>query len=401
MKASSAKGRPVIGSLPRLFALAVKKLPAMAGGYVSLVLALAAALLMFFTAHRALETKAPASLRIACVDNDASSVSSELVSMILGANGASVELIECDSLDSAKALAEGGGAEGILVIREALAEHLKNGAAALEYFPSRGASSAQAARELIAGEAVTLGSRLRAEAYFENLSGRAPSAEEKLALEKVYTENRAQEGSAVEKTTVFSGSETEKPAETDLLGAFFARYSGFAAFVIMLILLMLGAFSGSRDEKNCMERISSYRSGRSLGFLSSLASLMLLGLVILALSLIPSGGASLIQFGAGAAYIFCASSLALLLGSISGSARAELASPLIAFLTALAGGCFTDPSALGGGFKTISRFTPQGQYLAALEGETAFIAVLVAAGLILLLLSRLLARAAKRAMQAR
>lgn len=381
--------------------LALRKLPAMAGGLLPLALALGAALIMFFTAHHALNAKAPTALTLAYVDNSGTELSRELIAAIERSNGASVRFFQCQTAEQANAMSDDGAVEGILIIGSSLEEELRNGKAALDYLPAKGASSAQAARELIAGEAVTLGSMLRAESYFEKLTGNAPSAEEKLKLYDAYTAELSREGSAVERITVFSGANNEKTAETNLFSAFFARYSGFSSFVIMLILLMLGAFSGSRDEKNCMERISTYFLGRSMGFLSSLGALMLIGLILLALSFIPSGGASLLQIVSGTAYVFCASALSLLLGSLSGSARAELASPLVAFLTALAGGCFTDTSALGPGFKALSRCTPQGQYLASLGGEAVFIPVLFALGIILLLLSRLLSNAAKRAVQAR
>lgn len=388
-------------TLLRSLELSVKKLPAMAGGYITLMLTLAAALLMFFTAYRALNTKAPVSLRIAIVNEDKTDVSAALIASIKSANGSAVELIECERRELANRAVDSGDAEGILVIPRGLEENLGNGSAALEYIPARGASSAQAARELIAGEAVTLGSMLRAETYFEKLMGKAPTEEEKCALDKAYAYEREREGSAVVRQTVFSGTASEKSTETDLLGAFYARYSGFAAFSMMLVLLMIGAFSGSKDEKNCLERIGSYSKGKLMSFFANLFALMLLGLAILALSFIPAGGASLVQIGAGAAYAFCASALALLLGGLSGSARAELASPLVSFLTALAGGCFTDSAALGSGFKTLARFTPQGQYLAALNGESVFILVLIGAGLVMLILSRLLANAARRAVQTR
>ncbi|MBR5949382.1 MAG: ABC transporter permease [Clostridia bacterium] len=388
-------------TLFRSLLLAAKKLSAMAGGLLPLTIALAAALVMFFTANRALNTRAPVSLRIGCVDLDKTEVSAELISAIKSANGSSVELIECADIEQVNKLMDGARIEGALIISELLEDNLRNGEAALEYLPAMGSSSAQAARELIAGEAVTLGSVLRAEKYFEKLTGWAPTAEEKRALYEEYRLEREREGSAVDRQSVFSDGSDKKAAETEILGAFYARYSGFSAFVIMLVLLMLGAFSCSKDEKNSSERIRSYSFGRSMGFLSNLFALMLLGLLMLALSFIPSRGASLIKIGAGIAYVFCASALSLLLGGLSGSARAELSSPLIAFLTALAGGCFADVSALGPSFKTLSLCTPQGQYLAALNGEAQFIPVLVALGLILLLLSRFLERAANRAVQAR
>ncbi len=390
--------REAVKTSYKTLALALIKLPAMAGGHFALAFALAASLLMFFTAHFALNAKAPSALELVYVDNDDTDLSKEFISLIKSANGASVMLTQCADAEQAKAVLESGGAEGLLIIRPGLDESLASGSAAFEYLPARGASSAQAARELIAGEAVTLGSRLRAAGYFEALSGREPTADELKKLEAVYSVRRSGEGSSVEKTTVFADpAAAGKPRETELFSAFFARYSGFASFVIMLVLLMLGAFCGSRDERRALERISALKFGRVMSFFSTFFALLLFGLLLLALSFIPSGTGGAWGVASGSAYVFCACALSMLLGSLSGSARAELASPLVAFLTALAGGCFTDPTALGGGFKTLSRFTPQGQYLAALNGETAYIAVLFALGTALLILSRLLPRAANRA----
>ena len=92
---------------------------------------------------------------------------------------------------------------------------------------------------------------------------------------------------------------------------------------------------------------------------------------------------------------------ALLLGSLSGEARAELASPFIAFLTSLAGGCFADPEALGGALKTLSLFTPQGRFLAASSGGAVHLAVLAAAALALTLLLLLPALFGKRRVKLR
>lgn len=383
------------------FILSIKKLPAMAGGYFPLLLMLAAAVLMFFSAHHALNAKVPMSLRIAFINSDKTEVSTELIASIKNTNGSAVELIEYERMELANRALELGEAEGILVILSGLGENLKSGSAGLEYLPAKGASSAQAARELMAGEAVRLGSKLRSEAYFEKLTGEAPNDEQKLALNKAYASELEREGSAVVRHTVFSGAANDRAADTDLFGAFYARYSGFSAFVIMLVLLMVGAFSGSKDETNCLERICSYSCGKRMGFISNLFALMLIGLVLLALSFLPSCIASAIHIAAGIAYVFCASSLALLLGRLSGSARAELASPLVAFLTALAGGCFTDTAALGNGFKTLAHFTPQGQYLAALNGEIVFAAILIANGIVLLILSGILSNVANRAVRAR
>ena len=382
--------------------LSVRKLPAMAGSGFALLLSLVTAFIMFFAAYSALNAKTPTSLKIACVNNDRSALASELISSITNANGSSVELTVCAAFDEAEKLSAESAVEGVLVICEDLEDNLKRGKSAFEYYPSNGASSAQAVRELIAGEAVTIGSRLRSEEYFESLTGRSPSDAENLELRKAFEAALAAEGSAVTKETVLSSASlSEKPRETNLFSAFFARYSGFTSFVIMLILLMLGAFCGSLDERRSFERIAAIKHGRWMGFFSNLFALLIFGALLLAVSFIPSGKAGLLQFASGSAYIFCCASLAILLGSLSSTARAELASPLIAFLTSLAGGCFTDLSALGAGFKTLSRFTPQGQYLSALNGEKLFIPVLFAVGLLFLLLATLLTRAASRADQAR
>lgn len=389
--------RTFFKTLFKAFALSIRKLPAMAGGLFTLLLAFFFALVAFFTAHGALAAKAPSALRVAYLDNDGTALSNELISAVRGANGASVELRECKSLNEAEALMDGGAVEGVLVIAEGLEKRLTDGKSAFEYFPAAGTMSADAVMELVSGEAVTIGSRLRMKAYFERVSGEAPSEEKKAELEKAFYAYLAASGEAVESFSVrsFGALNDEKTGEMGVFGAFFARYSGFCSFVIMLLLLMLGAFSGSRDEKNCAERMRSFAFGESVSFLSELFALMLTGLILLALSFIPSGGAGILQIGAGIAYVFCTSALALLLGSVSGSARAELASPLVAFLTSLAGGCFSNVSALGAGFETLSRFTPQGQYLAAMNGQSIFIPILIALALLLILIHRGANRAAQ------
>ena len=395
-------GRRRMKSILKTILLSIRKLPAMAGSLIALFAAIVATIPMFLTAYYALNATIPTSFRIAYLDSDGSAISNKLVTLIEKANGSSLELIECASFEDALRLCESNEVEGFLEICSDFEENLKKGRRALEYHPSEGASSAQAARELIAGEAVKLGSRLRSEDYFSSVTGAAPNDSEKRELFEIFASQLSSDDSAVEKETVFRGGSTvEKPREMNALSAFYARYSGFTSFVIMLLLLMLGAFCGSRDEQHILERISSIKHGRALGFFSTLIALMLFGLLLLIISFIPAGKANGLQIASGVSYVFCAASLSILLGSLSGTARAELASPLIAFLTSLAGGCFTDPSALGPSFQTLARSTPQGQYLAALNGEKLFIPIMLAVGTMLLLLSMLLSNAAKKAVQAR
>ena len=86
----------------KIIALSAYKLLAMSGGYVMLFLSLALAFVMFYAANGALNAKAPTSLKLVYVDNDGTSVSSELIAAIRNANGTSVELVKCISQEEAE-----------------------------------------------------------------------------------------------------------------------------------------------------------------------------------------------------------------------------------------------------------------------------------------------------------
>ena len=86
-------------------------------------------------------------------------------------------------------------------------------------------------------------------------------------------------------------------------------------------------------------------------------------------------------------YTVCIAGLCLFLSRFSVSGRLDLLGPLVALVTSIAGGCFADLSALGGVFRTIPLFTPQGQLIRALRGAPLLGLLLLFEGLVLMLLA--------------
>lgn len=369
----------------KLISLALTKLRAMAGGLTGIIITFALSLVMLFTAAHALNAKGPDSLVLAVVDENGTDLSKELAAMLREDGTASVKLIPAADRAAADTLLAEGRAEGVLIIASDFSEILAGGGTGLSYFPAPGASSAEAAEEIVTGNAIALRSRLRAKDYTERLLGRELTAEETEKLEKLLKTAAEREGSAVDSVAAGKGV----TAGSSVFGAFFARYAGFTAFLIMLCLLMLGAFTGSADARSSAQRMLSIGKGVRPELGANLLALGIFGVVLLVFSYIAGGAPKPLEALAGLAYVFCTAALALLLGSFAGSERAEIASPFIALITSLAGGCFINPEALGGTLKTVSFFTPQGLFLAAVNGRPILIIILALAGAVLLLLAAL------------
>ncbi|MBR4435912.1 MAG: ABC transporter permease [Clostridia bacterium] len=368
----------------KALAISVKKLRAMCGGCVMAAAVFVCAALMFFAARDAIGTKGNQKLVIAVIDNAASAESKAYIDMLEGMNSGA-EVILCADKTAAEKLEKSGVAEGTLMIDNDFAEKLTSGESALNYTPAKGVSSSEAARELIAGTAVVLKARLNAPDYFSSLNGAASNADERARIDEAFIKHISDEDLPLEVSRIGSGV-----AASTVLGAFAPRYAGFCAFVMMLIVLMLGVFTGSDDARAVRMRMGSVEAGRAVDLAADLIALMLLGGAVFALSLIiKCERITVYSVICGFTYLLAASSLALLIGSCSSSARTEIAVPLTAFITSLAGGCFADLSSIET-MKRLALFTPQGQYLDALNGSAASLAILAVFALLMLALSALI-----------
>ncbi|MBR0157393.1 MAG: ABC transporter permease [Clostridia bacterium] len=366
----------------KLLTLAMTKLRAMAGGITGIVITFALSLLMLITAAYALNAKGPGSLVIAVADENNTELSAEFREMLRNDETASIKLVDAETVEKANSIVRDGGAEGVLLIEEDFSDVLEKGGTGLSFFPAQGSSSAEAAEEIIIGNAISLRSKLRARSYAEQLLGRELTAEELSKLDELSEKAINKEGKAVDSVAVGKGI----IAGSSVFGAFYARFAGFTAFLIMLCLLMLGAFTGSSDARASSQRMLSLGKGVRPELGANLLALGIFGAVLLAFSYIAGGLPKLPELGAGLAYVFCTASLSILLGSFAGSERAEIASPFIALITSLAGGCFINPEALGGALKTVSLFTPQGLFLSAVNGRLFNIPILLIAGAVMLML---------------
>ena len=375
----------------KMLSLSLMKIRIVTGGLFMLAASLAVSLGLFFTARAALDAPAPERLTLAVVDGDGSEAALELVRLVSGDER--VELLRCADMSEADELILNGEAEGVLVIEAGLQGALVRGQAALSFFAAPDTASEEAARELIAGAAAAVGSRLRSEMYASALLERGLTEDERALLREKFYQKLSDEGAAVHEMRV--GGEPgrgDAVSRSRLLGAFFARYSGFSAFVIMLVLLMLGASVGRRDVRSCSLRLRTVEGGAVFDALSDVFALALVGLMLLALSYLPSAPRGVVELIAGALYVLNAAALAVLAGGLSSDARSELLLPFTAFLTSLIGGCFVSSDALGGALAAASRFTPQGMYLASLGGEHGFLFVLLLLALLFVLGVMLLRR---------
>lgn len=367
----------------KFLSLSLQKLRAMAGGYLFAAAMLALAFLMFLTVRLTLNSAGPDSLSLAYVDDDAGPDADRFIEMLRKDDSAALSLTRCEDIEAARKLMNSGRAEGTLVIEAGFAALLAKGDAAVAYYPAAGSSSADAAREIISGHAVAVRSALRAKQYAEQLFSRELTETERNELERLTDSAMASAGSSVNVRVVGSG---KTAAAKSIFSALYARSDGFFAFVCMLLLLMLGAFIGSGDARASATRMLSLRGGAANETISGLLALILFGLAAAVLYHAAFGLPKLIDAAAELAYIVCVSTLSMLLGKLAGAARAELASPFIALITSLAGGCFIDPDALGGALKTVSLFTPQGQLLAA-RGSISHVLILLSAAAVLLVFS--------------
>lgn len=368
----------------RTSALSTKKLYAMCGGGVMAAAVLICAALLFFAARDAIGAKGNQKLAVAVIDNASTAESKAYIDMLACVNNGA-EVILCADKAAAEKLEKAGAAEGTLVIDDDFAAKLVAGESALHYTPAKGVSSSEAARELIAGAAVVLKARLNASEYFASLNESAPNAEERARIDEDFLKRISVDELPIEVSRIGSDA-----AAGTVLGAFAPRYAGFCAFVIMLVVLMLGVFTGSDDARAVRMRMRSVESGRAIDLAADLIALILFGGAVFALSLIIKGERIAAHSAiCGVVYLIAASSLALFVGSCSSSARTEIAVPLTAFITSLAGGCFADLSSIET-MKRLALFTPQGQYLAALNGSAVSLTILVAFAVLMLVLSALI-----------
>lgn len=178
-----------------------------------------------------------------------------------------------------------------------------------------------------------------------------------------------------------------------VFGKNFPGSGGFYALALMLVMLTMAKKLGGADETAVSRRCSVLIAGRALDLLSDLFALFALSLCVSAAAFVFLPEKSVVAAFSYAAYAFAVSGLSLFAASLSVGDRLDAVSPVFALVTSILGGCFTDLGAFAKPFAILSRFTLQGQFIAALNGQALFIPVLSALGILFALLSRIRRRA--------
>ena len=371
-EAAAGEPTPVSGRVPPLLPLSLQKLKAMSGGFPGLVCLLLTAALCGSLAASAIR-EAPRTLQLGVALADSDPYAAQLFERLSSQEG--LEVIPVDA-ETGSALLSSGRIEGLLTVNPGYTGALeKNGPLPLRYQSAVGASSGQAAREIIAGQASVQRAMLRGLADAESRLGQALSPAER---ETLLARMAAEEAGAAP-FYVVSGL----PGTGTTESLFTPGQFSFALLAVMLTALTWCAWTGTPDARRVELRLVSLPSGGALSYGSDALALFLVSLAAGVCALLP-GGLSLPRWPVLLAYTLCVTGAALALCRLGSAERMDALAPFAALLTCLAGGCFGDLGTYSPALHAVSLFTPQGL---ALRGGSSLV-ILAAAGLVFLYLGQ-------------
>lgn len=253
-------------------------------------------------------------------------------------------------------------AEGMLVIPGGFSQHLfKGDELALHYEGSQKAVSIQGIREIIAGQAIAMSSRIRAEKMAQEM------------LQRTLTDQERQE--------LLSGIERQmellpkvyqlKQAKGGQIDTFLMpSLREMMILVILVTTLSYASMQGRRDARMVRRRMMCYPHGSLLQYGSMMLPLVLAGIVWTAIFATLQDGLHPSEFPIVLGYILCVAALSLCLAAWTGvEGRIDGLGPFLAVLLCLVGGCFADLSLLGPGWEMVSLASPAGQFLHAARGS--------------------------------
>lgn len=180
-----------------------------------------------------------------------------------------------------------------------------------------------------------------------------------------------------------------KNSESDSLshGLVRSSYNGVAALALLLILLTLTRRMSDASSELVAERLETRHHGRIIAFSSDCIALLLTAILTSIIVFAFSSQKSFFVALAWIAYSMCISAICMLITRFSKVGRIDILAPFLAIVTSVIGGCFTDLSLLSPQLQIAARCVPQGQLLAAVNGNIVFCLVLFGEGIFALLLS--------------
>lgn len=353
----------------RLFRLSIKKVSVLFGGRPLLILL---AFLMlgvcFFAVRHAVTAERSGSVNLTVFDASGSELSSSLVSAVKGAPGFNVKLSE--DIDLARIGIAEGDAEAILLIGPDYDTRIasETPGSLIDILMAPGSVSAELIRETVAGKLLAQ----RAEVKVKNTL-----EDEGFDLVKFAEYEREFVVPTMYRITTIGGG---NEASRAVFGSGFPGYAGFAALAILLVMLTLTRQLAAYNVRLSSVRMRVIEGGRTLGFISDAAAILIPALLFVFEAFLLSPGMNIKLLASLAAYAVALTGLCLLLSKTGGAGRIDAVSPFAALVTSIFGGCFAELSALSPVLKFIARLTPQGQMIAAADGVWVFLPVLLAEG---------------------
>ncbi|MBR0164273.1 MAG: ABC transporter permease [Lachnospiraceae bacterium] len=346
-----------------------RKLAMYAGGRTALIVSCLCLFLTGVAVRNASEHEA-AYLRVAVADEDRTVTSGQLLDLLEEKTAEGLSLIRCTQ-EEAKTLLIDGGAEGILVIGAGYEEALLSGnQTPLDYTGNASAFSAQAVREMIAGQVAVQRAHFRAYTDTEKMTGQSLSEQDKEVLDARIGEALHQMP-AVYRIHYANGAPVTDP--------FLPPRTGFLALCLILMLLTAAAFTARRDARSAERRLLGMRTAFALTFGADFGALFWYGLLLSVCFFLPGGlpaGAEVLSV---CAFLVCICAFSLMLTRIAATAgRVDALAPILTLLICLAGGCFLDWSALSATLSGLMMLSPAGSALMLLRGQREAVLVLLA-----------------------
>ncbi|MBO4848255.1 MAG: ABC transporter permease [Clostridia bacterium] len=357
----------------RLVSVALKKISVLFGGKPLLLpLTLALLSLCFFAVRTAVTATRSGEVRMAAVDECGGGLSAKLLDSVASAKGFAVTVLP--SAREARSAAADGEVEAVLIISKDYDRLILDPDAAglITLLTAPGSVSADLIRETVSGKLIAQRAELRAK---DGLAADGFSLEDFDAFAAEFDTPKL---CRVE--SAGGGSEPDRA----VFGRAFPGYAGFAALALMLVMLTLAKQLSQSSSRLVSLRMASLRNGRALDFAGDVLSVFSAALLVSAAAFAFAPERSIYLAAGLVSYSFCLTGLCLALSGLLGTGRIDMASPFIALVTSILGGCFVDPGGLSPAFSVISKFTPQGQLTAAAGGAPAFAGLLLAEGALLL-----------------
>lgn len=330
-------------------------------------------------------TDTAAGIRIVIVDFDKTADSRELCDRLIKMNGLRAEPAQSPS--GAQILLDRQMIEGVLSIGEGYGDTLGAGdPLPLHYEAASSSSAGIGVREIIAGAVQRQNAMHRAIPDAEGKLGRALTAEEQ---ETLFDLIRDAEKELPPLYTV----RTAGGMRADDL--FTPQPAHFAVLVLLLTLLMLSTFTGTKEARLVNERLHSMPHGILLSLGSDLFAELIIGIGLLFAflagfrSMAAFIGAPLF-FPAMLAFLVFAACLSLVVSfGTEQEGRVDGLAPFLAMILCLLGGCFSDLSAASGIFRILSYLSPAGLAVHGAGGKPHCILLLLAEAAVFLLIALL------------